>query len=529
MVAGRDADGLVGALRRLIAARIVVEHPTGPGLFGFRHALLRDIAYRSLLRRDRRQIHLRAAAVLAERQGPGEGATDDLIAHHYSLGENYADAVLFRLQAANAAIARSAHEEALAMLQAAARDLRNLKGGQWAAVELEIVFAQAVALRSLRGYAAPEVKELLLQARELCIACGDTKNRFNVEWGLFQCTLVQRDITGAQRFAEGLFEHAERHPDRPLVDAWLARGMVAQTTAEYVASKRFLETAVSLSRPETDPPHFFTHGQNPGLFSLAYLSRTLCYLGLLDQARASIERCLAIAARRASDAGHFYSYVNALVHAARVYNHCGDLAAEKRFAEEARDVAVRNHFAYYEAVSRCHLGWVAGSQGSLAEGIETMRAGLAALERTGTSLALSQFFLMLTRLYIRAERWREAATVLDRVPQDNPRWSAEFNQVRGEFLSLRPDPDLAAAETAYRVALDIAQRQRAALLILKSALALAEFLRRSERRQEARDVLAAGLEALPEGHDVAEAQRAQRLLERLSQGELDEELTKGER
>ena len=225
------------------------------------------------------------------------------------------------------------------MLHAATDDLRKLKGGRWAAVELEIVLAQAVALRSLRGYAAPEVEERLLRARELCIACGDTKNRFNVEWGLFQCTLVQRDIARAQRLAEGLFEHAERDPDRPLVDAWLASGMVAQISAEYAASKRFLETAVSLSRPETDPPHFFTHGQNPGLFALSYLSRTLCYLGLLDEARASIGRCLAIAARRASDPGHLYSYVNALVHAARVYNHCGDLAAEKRFAEEARDIA----------------------------------------------------------------------------------------------------------------------------------------------------------------------------------------------
>ena len=100
VAADRDASELVGALRRLIAARIVVEHVTGLGLFGFRHALLRDIAYRSLLRRNRRQIHLRAAAALAERQAAGEGATDDLIARHYSLGENYADAVRFRQQGA---------------------------------------------------------------------------------------------------------------------------------------------------------------------------------------------------------------------------------------------------------------------------------------------------------------------------------------------------------------------------------------------------------------------------------------------
>jgi class 3 adenylate cyclase/tetratricopeptide (TPR) repeat protein len=516
VVADRDAGEVAPALHQLIAEKIVVEAPAGPGLFGFRHALLRDIAYRSLLRRNRRQIHLRAAAAL---EGQGESATDGLIARHYSLGENYAEAVRFQQRGANAAIARSAHEEALAMLRAAATDLRKLSGEQWAAVELEVVLTQAVALRSLRGYAAPEVEERLLRARQLCIACGDTKNRFNVEWGLFQCTFVQRDIAGARRLAAGLFEHAERHPDQPLVDAWLANGMVAQVAPEYAASKRFLEAAVSLSRPETDPPHFFTHGQNPGLFSLSYLSRTLCYLGLLDQARATIEHCLAIAARRAGDPGHLYGHVNALVHAARVYSLCGDLAAEKRFAEEAQDIAQRNHFAYYEAVSRCHLGWVAGCQGAPAEGIETMLAGLVALEKTGTSLALSQFLVMLAQLYIRAARWREAAATLHRVPQGKPRWYAAVERVRGELLSRRPDSDPAAAEQAYRASLDLARRQGAGLLILKSALSLAEFLRRSERSQEARAVLVDGLAMLPEGHDVADAQRAERLLESLAQGD----------
>ena len=525
-VTGRDADGLGDALHRLVAARIVVENPSDPELFAFRHALLRDIGYRSLLRRRRRQIHLRAAAALAERQGTRADATDDLIAGHYSLGANHADAVRFRLRGANAAIARSAHEEALAMLSAAATDLHKLKGDEWAAVDLEVALAQAVALRSLRGYAAPEVEERLLRARELCIACGDRRNRFNVEWGLFQCTLVQCDLAGAQQLAEGLFEHAERHPDRPLVDAWLACGMVAQTTADYGASKRFLETAVNLSQPETDPPKFATHGQNPGLFALAYLSRTLCYLGLLDQARASIGRCLAVAARRASDSGHVHTHVNTLVHAARVAHLCGDLETEKRFAEEARAVALRNHFAYYEALSSCHLGWVAGSQGLLAQGIDLMQAGLTALEKTGTSLALPQFLLMLTQLCIRAQRWSEAAGALDRVPRGSPAWRADLDRVRGEFLSLRPDPDLAAAESAYRAALDTAQRQGAPLLIVKSALALAEFLQRSERRQEARDVLAAGLEALPEGHDAAEPQRALRLLARLSQDERGEAVSK---
>jgi tetratricopeptide (TPR) repeat protein len=140
---------------------------------------------------------------------------------------------------------------------------------------------------------------------------------------------------------------------------------------------------------------------------------------------------------------------------------------------------------------------------------------------------LSQFLLMLAQLYIRARRWGEAAGALDRASQGNPRWYADVARVQGEFLSLCPDPDFAAAEDAYRVSLDIARRQGAALLVLKSALSLGEFLQRLDRRQEARDVLATGLAALPEGRDAADAQRAQRLLERLSQAERDGGIPRG--
>jgi hypothetical protein len=113
-----------------------------------------------------------------------------------------------------------------------------------------LVFAQAVALRSLRGYSAPEVEERLLEARELCSMCADNIDRFNVEWALFQCTIVKRDIEAAGQLAAGLFEHAKRHPDVPLVDAYLANGMVAVNAGEFETARRFLERGVSLSCPE---------------------------------------------------------------------------------------------------------------------------------------------------------------------------------------------------------------------------------------------------------------------------------------
>jgi tetratricopeptide (TPR) repeat protein len=408
------------------------------------------------------------------------------------------------------------------MLQAALADLRKLRGSRPLALELDLVLAQAMALRSIRGYSAPEVEEGLIKARELCVACADTTSRFNVEWGLFQCTIVKGDIAGAHRLAAGLFRHAERHPDQPFVDAYLANGMVAHLFGDFEGATSFLEKGVELSRPETDQPHFFTHGQNPGLFCLSYLARTQCFLGYLDRGRATINRGLAIAAARARDPGHIYGYVNALIHAVRVSHLCGDLDSEKRLAHEALKISRRNHYAYYEALSTCYLGWVAGAEGYLSEGIDKMADGLAALEKTATSLALPGFYLLLSQLHIRADQLDEANRALQRaigLTGSGLRvWDAYVQRVRGDIFSSRARPDFEAAEHAYRSSLAIAQCQRAGLLILKAGLSLTRLLQLLDRRQEGCEVLRGCLEQLHEGFDTEDVRNAQAVMRDLTAG-----------
>jgi hypothetical protein len=288
--------------------------------------------------------------------------------------------------------------------------------------------------------------------------------------------------------------------------------MVAVHFGDFKGATSFLEKGISCSHPETDQPHFFTHGQNPGLFCLSYLARTQCFLGYLDRGRATIDRGLAIAATRARDPGHIYGYVNALIHAARVYHLCGDVDSEKRLANQTIDIARRNHYAYYEAMSICHLGWVAGAEGSLSEGIARMVDGIAALEQTATELGLPGFYVRLAELYIRAGQLGEASRALQKAvgpPGFGTRaWDAEVERVRGEMFSSRADPDLAAAENAYRSSLAIARHQGAGLLIFKAGLSLALFLKGLDRRQEGFETLKLCLEQLPEGSDTEQVRNA---------------------
>ena len=496
-----STDELVPHLNSLVDSGIVAPSDAVADIYQFRHALIRDIAYHSLLNRTRRDIHLKIATELAHPSPEVAGTSDDVVAQHYSLGGAHREAVDFWKRGATGAVERSAHEEALGMLDSAFDDFRRLRGEGLPALELDLVLTQTMALRWLRGYPSAEFRERLMRARDLCQITGTDEKKFNVEWGLFQYNIVRADFEEARRIASSLHELAECHPDRPVVDAYLANGMVAYTFGEFERAKKLFQKGLELSSPETDEPYFLTHGQAPGLFCLSYLAHTLCFLGDLDRARMTIERSLSIAESRAREPAHIYGYVNALTFAVRVYQFCGDVSTERRLAERLLDISKRNRYSYYETLSRCHLGWVVGAEGHLSDGINEMVDGLAALERTGTSLALPGFYTLLAELYIRANRLPEAEGALARASSANEMltWSAEIERLRGDVLAAEQPPNLPAAEQAYRTSLTIADRQNACALMLKAGLGLAELLRRTDRRNEASGILEMCLRRLPDG------------------------------
>jgi class 3 adenylate cyclase len=516
-IMARSLDELVLVLNELVDSRIVVRRTTSPDSYWFKHALIHEISYRSLLRKNRREIHRRVALELSRHPAETGTVSDDLIAQHYSLGESHLEAIRFWRRGAGEAIARSANEEAIAMLQSALSELEKLAGAERPALELDLVLTQAMALRSIRGYSSIEVEQRLARARVLCMACGDFSNRFSVEWGLFQCTIVKGDVDGARAFAADLLEHAkhaEHDPGQSLIDAHLANGMVAFNAGEFETAMKFHETGAGLCRPESDQPRFLTHGQNAGLFCLSYLARAQCVVGHLDQGRATIHRARAIAAMRSPDPGHIHSYINTAIHAVRVYHLCGDLEAERRLANETVEIARQNHYAYYEALARCHLGWVTGAEGNLDDGIGMLIDGLAALTQTGTSLSVPGFYVLLSQLYVRADRLDEARRLL--VTAAGSRgyavWDADIERVRGDIAVA----DGAAAEAAYRSSLAIARRQRAGLFMCKGALSLALLLQSRNRQEEGYAVLKECLAQQNEGDDVIVVRKARALMREMA-------------
>src|SRR5262249_26832279 len=204
-----------------------------------------------------------------------------------------------------------------------------------------------------------------------------------------------------------------------------------------------------------------------------------------------------IDATRSQEPGHVHSSLSATIQAVRFFHMCGDLEVEKRLAMEAVALAKSNHYVYYEAMGRCHLGWVAGVEGNFGQGIAQLSDGIAALRHTGTALALPGFHLLLAQLHVRAGQVEEAFRSLALATGQGWRavWAADVERVRGDILSAKP----AAAEVAYRASLEIARRQQAGLFMCKAAIRLADLMKASGRRGEASALLKDSLALLRGG------------------------------
>ena len=320
-IMGRSLDELMPMLTSLVDLRIVVRGSSSPDGYWFKHALIRDISYRSLLRKNRRQIHLAVAQELSRHPAEIVEVSDDLIAQHYSLGDAPLEAIKFWRRGAGAAIARSANEEAIAMLRSALGELGKIAGTAEPELELDLVLTQATALRSVRGYSAPEVEQHLARARVLCTVCGDFSNRL-ASTGDCSSAPSSRATSMARAPSRPNWRSMRRTIPASHGRRLSCQGQIAFTTGEFELAMKFFEAGATLCRPETDQPRFLTHGQNAGLFCLSDLARSQCHLGYLDRGRATIQRARAIAATRSQDPGHIHSWLAVAVNAVRVHHLC---------------------------------------------------------------------------------------------------------------------------------------------------------------------------------------------------------------
>jgi predicted ATPase/class 3 adenylate cyclase len=517
-----DTRALRRNLARLVDAGLLfVEHNPRGETYTFKHALIQDAAYGSLLRTTRLQYHRRIAQALTEHFPATVETAPELLAHHYTEANMMAEAVPCWLRAGQRALRASANPEAIAHLTTGLDLLSDLPPGpERAGVELQFRLALGPAYMAIRGYAAPEVEACYQRARELCRELGDTPQLVPVLHGLWSYHIVRAQHTSALALGEQVLQlGAATNDDGLLLQGNMEVGWSYFFLGELEQAREHLESVLALYDHERHSSHAFTYGDNPATSARCALASVLWLLGYPDQALRCSEENLAILR---SLVQHPYSVAFGFTLAAFLRQYLGDPPAARALAEEAVAISEAHSLAFIGAMASMFEGWARTREGELDEGMAQMRRGVAAQLATGAELGGPYWLWLLAEVCQRTGAAREGLALLDDADATLERtheryWEAEIHRLRGRLLLATAEPTApASAEACYRGALDVARRQGARSLELRAAVSLSRLWQAANRHDEARELLAPIYERFTEGLDHPELREAAALLDELS-------------
>jgi predicted ATPase/class 3 adenylate cyclase len=520
-VAPWDEATVQRGLQQLVEAEFLYQQGVPPqATYRFKHALIQEEAYQSLLRSTRQQHHQRIAEVLEERFPTTCETQPELVAHHYTEGGLAAQAILYWQRAGERAIQRSANLEAITHLSTGLESLKVLpETPERIAYELTLLMALGRALIATRGYAAAEVGVTYTRARALCQQGVQSPQLFPVLFGLWQFYVLQGELQLARELGEQLLALARHLQDSAYVlEAHRALAFTFFSLGEMTAARAQAEQGIALYRPHTHHTHVFTYGQDPGTSCLAYAALALWYLGYPEQA---LQRCQEML-KLAHELLHPFSLAHALYFASLLHQHRREAPEARACAEAVIALATEHGFALYVVRGTLQRSWALTEQGQLTEGIDQMRQSLTAYRDTGSELVLPYFLARLAEACGQGERREAGLHLLDEAlmlvdKHEECWWEAEIQRLKGVFLLQQAVPDAKQAEGCLQQAVAIARRQQAKSLELRAAMSLSRLWQRQGKRAAARELLVEVYGCFTEGFDTADLQEARALLEELGE------------
>jgi class 3 adenylate cyclase/predicted ATPase len=522
-VAPWDDTRVRAALDQLVESDLVQRRGVPPhATYVFKHALILEAAYQSLLRSTRQEYHQRIARALADRFSEVAELTPELIAYHYTEA-GCADEAINQWYAAGArAVQRAANPEAVAYLT---RAIELLQGTPATAErihrELALRILLGVALMSWKGYAAPDVESAFGAARALCDQLGEAGQPFPALRGLWAFAIVRGRLAEARTLADQLFAIATASGDAALLlEAHYALACTLFYVGEFAASLEHAERGVALYDPALHQSHTLLYGADPAMSCSAYASWALWFLGYPDRALARSRDACAYA----EATGHPVNIAFALGFRAVVHQLRGEVAETRAAAEATIAIAEEQGLSFWSATGDHLLGWALLRQGHTAESEAASARSLRSNRTAGADIALPACLGLLAE--VRAEcgdREGALAAIADALMAADHTGALylapELQRLRGELL-LRAAPaseeDIADAEACFRRGLAIARGQQSRSMELRCATSLARILERQGRGADERQELAARYASITEGRETADLRAARAALGELA-------------
>jgi predicted ATPase len=526
-VAGKPEAELQSTLDRLVEAGLLFRQGAPPhATYLFKHALVQDAAYGTLLRDARRALHARIAGTLESQFGEIAETQPELLARHCTEAALIEKAASFWGKAGQRSLARSALVEAIAQLTRALDQIVVLPGT--AALRREQIKLQVALINPnmhVNGYAAPETKAAAERARiliEQAEALGEPPEDplllFSVLYSFWVANAVAFHGDVAREFAAQFLALAEKQ--KAIVQLMVGHRLMGTSlllTGDIAQGRTHLDKALALYDPAEHRPLATRFGQEIRVAILGHRSMALWALGYAEAALADAEQAL----RDAREISHAATLMYALYNTSLTPILRRNYAAAKAEADELAALADEKGALLWKAWGMMSQGCVFALTGKASDSVHKITSGITAVRSTGGTLWMPFRLSHLTRAYAElgqfGDAWRcidEAMTAMETTKE---RWCrAEVNRIAGEIALLSPKRDAAKAEGYFERALSVARQQQAKSWELRAAMSMARLWRDQGKRDEARELLAPVYGWFTEGFDTLDLKEAKALLEELA-------------
>lgn len=490
-------ESLCYGLEQLCKAGLLqVRGDFAKGLYQFKHALIRDAAYDSMLKRNCETLHRQVADVM-ERVFPDIAFRQpDVLAHHYTAGKEMHQAVRYWLAAGQLALKGFATQECVAHLNQGLALLAKLPATPERDVqELEFRILLGHCLMTWKGYAAEDVRVTCARAHELCGLVGNAPQLPIALYQLVAYNIVSANLQTALELAKQLYAIAKQiNNDDLLLEAYLTLGVIYFHLGEFSKATPYLEKCLAIYDPQRHGTHMFQFGQDPAVIAHNFLVWTHWLTGRQDQALRSAEAAVSLA-RRLS---HPLSLAFALTFAGWHRIFCRDYAGVAPISEELMQFCGVQKIIIFLAHARMLASWQACDQGDAASGLPGMRGALDLFRMTGAKHFLPYWEGHYATKNATAAEMSDAevslAQCLEATERTGERWSeAELHRCRGMLLEQSGKP-LAEAQACYLQAIAVAQQQGAVAWELRATMNLASTLIALNAKDEARKLIESLLE-----------------------------------
>ena len=519
---------LASALDRLIAAGLLFRQGVPPHTtYLFKHALVQDAAYGTLLREPRRALHARIAETLENQFADIAENQPELLARHCTEAGLIEKAASLWGKAGRRALKRSALVEAVEQFKRALDQIATLPSTPaLRRMQIDLQVALITPLVHVKGYAATETKAVVEQARlliEQAEARGEPPEDplllFSVLYGVLAANFTAFNADVCRDLAAQFLALAEkRKASFPLVLGHAFLGASLLLAGDVAEARAHLDQGIALYDPAEHRPLAMRFGEDTRVATLYWRSKALWMLGYPETALVDIDQALKVA----RESGHAGSLLWALTGSFFfVDSYCGKYTTANARVDELVAMADEKDAVYFKALGMLGRGWLLGLTGRASDAIRVITSEIPAWRSTGATLFLPSWLSYLAAAHAELgqldEAWRCIGEALSAIETTKEKWlEAEANRIAGEIELKSPEPNKTKAEAYFERALAVARQQQAKSWELRTAMSMARLWRDQGKRDEARDLLAPVYGWFTEGFDTLDLKEAKALLDELA-------------